>query len=1076
MPTRNLFSDNYKYTWPKQEDFPINNDTFERTIKSTLLKDINASSEFLIVTGFTSLANLIEIFGTEGYFQLRNLRVVLGFEPELIGRKKWPTYNLATEVKNYWLRQGVSIVLGGAILNLIDNIERKRFDFRLLDKLHAKIYVGETHAILGSANFSKNGITKQQEANIRVAAAGDSKEEYQYGEIKLLAENFYDLAEDYNDKLIELLNKLLKDVTWQEALARAVAEVTEGEWLKEYPELYQAVINTELWPTQKMGIAKAMYVIQNQGNVLIADPTGSGKTKLCTALAYTLFHWLLANGKKGTSNALIISPKQIMDNWQKEEKSFKIFNNIKSMGILSTSKEKNRKLVQQDIDKASILIVDEAHNYLNRTSIRSRSITPTGSSHIILSTATPINKKAEDLLRLIELLDIDNLSDDDLSEYIRLRSSKAKVYDEVYINKLRSYINQFIVRRTKRKLNEYIHKEPQKYHNNDGKLCKYPKTISDTYPTGETDEDKKIASRIKDLCSKLKGINYLQKINHPEFSLETEEDKQKYITQRLNSAPALAGYTIRSAMRSSRCALMEVLAGSEYAMEFYKFESVKSKTGNVIQRIQDCKKKLPVTDFKKSLLPDWLTDFENYKQACDEEIAILEQILSLTKKLSKARDNTKVELLYNKANQYQKLLAFDSTIITLDYLKKKLNSRHPDIEVIVATGQSEKNKDLVKEIYGRGSVFQKKSIALCSDAMSEGVNLQDGKALVLLDTPSVLRLIEQRIGRLERMDSEHDKIHVYWADDSAEFSLNGDKKILDILAMTDSLIGNNVEIPKALYEKHLKNSASTKNLIKAYEEYSSDEFAWEGIKDNFQSLYDLVEGDEAIISTDIYDQVKDVEATIKTRVSFVESESEWSFFAIRGDSMRSPKWYFIDDTGKASTDFAEISELLRMHLQKPTLKQEKWTTETNEYLIAAVRKLRRKEIELLPYKKKRALDIAKKTLDYFFTHEKKLERKKLIKDVLEIFNIDNASDYILDFNHFADLWLEILQPVLDKKRKAQLRKRKVISLRDIKPKELSLSTETLQWLLDSCQYNNNLDEMIVSCIIAIKKTPLKENE
>lgn len=1069
MPQRDLFSVNYKHQWPKQDDFPINNDTHERTVKSVLLKDIAASSDYLIITGFTSLANLIEIFGTANYQKLSKLRVVLGFEPEVINRKKWPTYNLITEVKNYWLKQGVSIVLGGAILNLIERIRCNQFDFRLLDKLHAKIYIGNTHAIMGSANFSKNGITKQQEANIRVAASGDAKEEYQFKETKLLAENFYDLAEDYNEKLIDLLNKLLKDVTWQEALARAVAEVTEGEWLKEYPELYRAVITTELWPTQKMGLSKAMYVIQNQGNVLIADPTGSGKTKLCTALAYTLFHWLLANGKKHISNALIISPKQVMDNWQKEEKSFKIFNNIKSMGILSTGKEKTKKQVQLDIDKASILIIDEAHNYLNRSSIRSRSIAPAGSSHIILSTATPINKKAEDLLRLIELLDIDNLSDEDLDEYIKLRTSSVKVYDEVYINKLRNYINQFIVRRTKRKLNEFINKEPEKYHNHDGKLCKYPKAISSTYKTGETDADRKIAGQIKELCGKLKGVNYLQKIKHPEFPLPTDEDKQKYITQRLNSAPALAGHTVKSALRSSRCALMETLAGSQYAMDYYKFESVKSKTGNVIQKIKDCRRKLPVTDFSKELLPSWLTNFDEYKTACDTEINHYEQILVLTKKLSESRDNTKVELLYSKVNQYGKLLAFDSTILTLDYFKMKLSKKFTDIEIIVATGQSEKNKELVKEIFGRGSINQKKSIALCSDAMSEGVNLQDARALILLDTPSVLRLIEQRIGRLERMDSEHEKIYVYWSDDSEEFSLNGDKKIIDILAMTDSLIGNNVEIPKALYDKHLLKSASTKNLIKAYEEYSSDEFAWEGIKDSFQSLYDLAEGESAIIPADVYEQVKDVDATIKTRVSFVESENEWSFFAIRGDSIRSPKWYFIDDAGKASTDFSEISELLRFHLQKPTLKQEKWTTETNEYLIAAVKGLRRKEIELLPYKKKRALDIAKKTLQYYFDREKNLERKKLIKAVTDIFNIENSSDYILDFNHFADLWLEILQPLLDKKRKAQIRKRKVISLRDIKPKELTLSTETLQWLLESCQYNNNLDEMIVSCIIAINK-------
>jgi len=1069
MPLRDLFSDNYKYSWPLQEEFPINNDTFDRTIKSVLVKDISASSEYLIVTGFTSLANLIEVFGTNDYEKLSQLRVVLGFEPEIINRKKWPSYNLVTEVKNYWLRQGISIVLGGAILNLIEKIRNKHFDFRLLDKLHAKIYIGNYHALLGSANFSKNGITKQQEASIRVAAFSDDKEQYQYSQIKQLAENFYDMAEDYNERLIELLNKLLKDVTWQEALARAVAEVTEGEWLKEYPELYQAVINTELWPTQRMGLAKAMYVIQNQGNVLIADPTGSGKTKLCTALAYTLFHWLLANGKKHVSNALIISPKQIMDNWQKEEKSFKIFNNIKSMGILSTGKEKTKKQVQIDIDKASILIIDEAHNYLNRGSIRSRSITPAGSSHIILSTATPINKKAEDLLRLIELLDIDNLSDEDLNEYIKLRSSTVKIYDEIYINKLKSYINQFIVRRTKRKLNDFINKESDKYHNNDGKLCRYPKTISLTYKTGETEADKEIAQQMGDLCSKLKGINYLQKLKYPEFPLETDEDKRKYISQRINSAPALAGHTIKSALRSARCALMEVLAGSQYAMDYYKFDSVKSKTGNVLQKIRECKKKLPVNDFSNELLPAWITDFEEYQSVCDAEINIYEHILSLTKKLSSARDITKVELLNAKANQYGKLLAFDSTILTLDYFKKLLIDKYADIEIIVATGQSEKNKELVKEIYGRGSVYQKKSIALCSDAMSEGVNLQDARALVLLDTPSVLRLIEQRIGRLERMDSEHEKIHVYWADDSDEFSLNSDKKIIDILAMTDSLIGNNVEIPRALYDKYLQKSASTKNLIKAYEEYSADEFAWEGIKDSFQALYDLVEGESAIISANIFDQVKDVEATIKTRVSFVEAESDWSFFAIRGDSTRSPKWYFIDANGKASTDFSEISDLLRFHLKESTIKQEKWTLESNQYLLQAVKKLRRKELELLPYKKKRALSIAKATLNYFFEKEKNLDKKRLIKLVSDIFNIDNSSDYILDFNHFADLWLEILQPVLDKKRKAQIRKRKVISLRDIKPKDIILSKETLQWLFDSCQYNSNLDEMIVSCIVAFKR-------
>ncbi|MBX3254901.1 MAG: hypothetical protein KF862_12230 [Chitinophagaceae bacterium] len=142
MLAKDLFSDNYKHRWPLQKDFPINNDTHDRTVKSVLLGDIATSPDYLIVTGFTSLANLIEIFGTANYQNFLKLRVVLGFEPEIINRKKWPTYNLVTEVKNYWLRQGISIILGGAVLNLIERINSNQFEFRLLDKLHARIYVG----------------------------------------------------------------------------------------------------------------------------------------------------------------------------------------------------------------------------------------------------------------------------------------------------------------------------------------------------------------------------------------------------------------------------------------------------------------------------------------------------------------------------------------------------------------------------------------------------------------------------------------------------------------------------------------------------------------------------------------------------------------------------------------------------------------------------------------------------------------------------------------------------------------------------------------------------------------------
>jgi superfamily II DNA/RNA helicase len=66
---------------------------------------------------------------------------------------------------------------------------------------------------------------------------------------------------------------------------------------------------------------------------------------------------------------------------------------------------------------------------------------------------------------------------------------------------------------------------------------------------------------------------------------------------------------------------------------------------------------------------------------------------------------------------------------------------------------NEKLQERLNPATGSGHI-----IALCSDAMSEGVNLQRASAMLHLDMPSVVRYAEQRVGRIDRMDSPHDQI------------------------------------------------------------------------------------------------------------------------------------------------------------------------------------------------------------------------------------------------------------------------------------------------------------------------------
>lgn len=1073
MKASNLFDFNFNLDLPSQEDFPLNLREQGRTVREILLKDIRSSEKYLILTGFASLANLIDIFGAVDYPKLNHLGVVIGFDPDERVTKKMPHYSLTSEIKNFWVKQNVSIRLCGPILNIIEKIKNRTFDFRVKDRLHAKIYVGDTSAILGSSNFSKSGTIFQTEANIRVESSTSKKEKEQYDDIKRIAEYYYNDADDYNQELIELFNKLLKDATWEEAIARAVAEILESKWMKDYPVLYQALITHKLWPSQKIGIARAMKIIQDQGRVLLADPTGSGKTKFCTALTYTLFHWLWENGLKDKSNALIICPKRVMDNWEKEQEHFTLYNKIESMGKLSLGQEKNQRSLQTHIENSDILVIDEAHNYLHTKSKRSRAIMPKGSSHVMLSTATPIDKKADDLLRLIELLDVDNLSDDNLNTYLMIRKRKRREINKSEIESLKSYVTQFIVRRTKRELNKMIEREPEHYKNRLGNICKYPLTKATVYQTGETENDKNMARQISALTSKLKGIQYLQVLKPPDY-LRTAEEKRQYIKQRFTSSIALAGYMVRSNLRSSHCALYEYLFGTLAANERFSLRSTKNPSGNIISKIKKCLTIIPkkyVEDYLFDESHQWLYNDKLYKSSCEEEILIYQEIGSLIDKLTGNREATKAQTLIDNALKHKKLLAFDSTVITLDYLNKLITEKQDEIQTIVAAGHHMNNRNQVKEVFALGSDPDKKLIALCSDAMSEGINLQDGSCLVLLDMPSVLRIIEQRIGRLDRMDCQHEEITVLWPNDSENFSLKGDKRMIDILVMTENLIGNNVEIPQTIYEKYLRDNLDTNQIIEAFNEYAKDDHEWECVRDGTQSLYGLIEGGDALIDKDTYDLYKDVDATVKTAVSFVETDKNWSFFAFRGNSSRSPKWLFIDERNNSFTDFAEISSKLREYLLVEGITQRKWNeVDTPDQIQLIIRRLRRQEKKLLPWKKKRALKKAEDILrDYHEKVSKSRDDYEAAQKLLSLFNTDTDIAEYVDLEHFADLWLTILIPELDKLRNDSTRRKKLYTLRDLNYRNVKLTNMEIKWLLENCQYVNTLDKMISACIIGIQK-------
>lgn len=355
--------------------------------------------------------------------------------------------------------------------------------------------------------------------------------------------------------------------------------------------------------------------------------------------------------------------------------------------------------------------------------------------------------------------------------------------------------------------------------------------------------------------------------------------------------------------------------------------------------------------------------------------------------------------------------------------------------------------------------------------MSESVDLQKASCVFLLDIPSVLRIVEQRIGRVDRMDSMHTDIDIYWPDDSLEYSLKTDNKLIETNDMVEQIYGSNFIIPDALKGKQFTKTNSTDEIINEYKEFIDKDESWSGIHDSFQCVIDLKEGKRVLIEEDTYKQFKNVSSEVKTRVSFLSCPSDWCFIAIRGDKNKSPRWVFIDSGNFIHTDYPDVCEQLRKNITTQ-YSELRW----NELVLKRyINIFKKKEIELLPSKKKRALKVAEYIL------EKKINSRETTADIKAEYRrmlkiIQVKSNHVIDYERLAEEWIVILQPYLKAKRDRERRKKIVFNLNSLKSefKYIILDTNYLQQIIESCIIADEIDKRIAACIIGVGDVNDKE--
>jgi hypothetical protein len=1057
--------------WPKAQRFPLNLSE-KINVGVQVNEDLLSSTEPLVITGYASLDHIIQLV-TQLTPTSPTIRLLFGSEPFPSRQDQFSLDGAVfpAEVERYWLARGISLLLSGKIVRARTLLKEGRVLARYLGtsrvRLHAKMYCGDHAITLGSSNYTEPGLKRQIEANVRFTQTGDKR---RFTDAKKIAENLWAKGDDYGDELDALLEKLLKSVTWEEALARGCAELPEGDWAQDRLRQQLLPYDQPLWPSQVQGIAQSLWLIETVGSVLIADATGSGKTRMGAHLLRSMVDRIWGSGRIRKGRPVMICPPAVESMWEHEATLCGLTLDTRSHGLLSHPSASHPQ-VREALRRAQILAVDEAHNFLNPRSDRTRMLLGNMADHTVLFTATPINKGVVDLLRLADVLGADNLDDSTLEMFdALLRRRFTRGLTEHQFDALRREIQRFTVRRTKARLNEMVDTNPDAYRDESGQQCRYPEHRSSIYPLSESDADRRIATEIRAETEKLVGVALMSKrIEMPDVLIREGWTEEKYLRSRLLAAKKLAAYLIMATLRSSRAALLEHLTGTEAALAESGLSpnAKRQPTGNQIAKLEKMAERPPGSALTVEV-PAWLVDAAEHKFAAEADASCYSRIQELAELLSTEREVTKGQNLLNLLEQHHLVVAFDSRPITLAFLERMLSKNLGSDKVILATGESASGKERARKALAPGST-QKGVVALCSDAMAEGLNLQQASAILHLDMPSVVRVAEQRVGRVDRMDSPHDTIEAWWPDDAEEFALRSDERFVERYETVDSLIGSNMPLPPEL-SGTAGRALRAVELVDEYQQRERDG-SWDGLQDAFAPVRMLVEGTSALVPQSTYEHYRHTQARIVARVSVVSAVEPWAFFCVAGTNIGAPHWVLVDGRRKEPlTQLTEIAGQLRAKLDSATedLPFDDRAASRLEDMLA---RLANAERALLPRKKQRALEEMELVLRRYSETalaEKHLDVYERLRRTLNVFK-DEYQGRGVDWDAMAEKWLDLIRPawyarLLGRRRLRPLR------LKDIRSDLLNgkrLDFDTVTRELEQIDALPPLHERVVSCILGM---------
>lgn len=399
-------------------NFITNSDT--RNLKKRLQQLITISKELKFLVGFFYFSGIQELYTALKSNQNCNIKVLVGLN---VDRTSKGIIEVSYDDKisnDEKINNFINSITNAINIDTFDTkefYEQAKFFISLieLNKLiirktqrpnHSKLYlfrlpesqVGRnTLFITGSSNFTKAGLTTQDEFNVEIS-------DYGFGDAEEYFDGLWSNAIKINEsdeikkRIITVLKQetLIKEISPFEAYILILKTFLESYVHKDLSTYVIELLRKngyKRYQYQLDAVKQALAIIETYNGVLIADVVGLGKTIIACATAKQL-------RKRG----IVICPPGLIgddnrsEGWKKYLDQFELRDwEVRSLGDL----EKTFEYVKEHND-IEVVIVDEAHRFRNQDTKGYELLKNICRNKIvILLTATPFNNKPEDVLSLL---------------------------------------------------------------------------------------------------------------------------------------------------------------------------------------------------------------------------------------------------------------------------------------------------------------------------------------------------------------------------------------------------------------------------------------------------------------------------------------------------------------------------------------------------------------------------------------------------------------------------------------------------------------------------------------------------